>query len=674
MIFYIGPGAGFVFGGTFIAVLAALFSGFLSLFLWPIRLIRRTISGARAYRDAKVRRIVYLGLDGFDPKLAERFLEEGKLPNLQKLKERGTYSRLRTTFPCLSPVAWSCFATGGNPAKHNIYDFLTRSLKTYAPELSSSRVRPPARKIKIFGKEIPLGKPVVELKRKSVTFWKLLGDNEIHSTILRVPITFPPEKFNGHLLSAMCTPDLRGTQGSFTFFSTAFDEVDETQGLRIPLRRTGDAITGVVWGPTDPGSDKHEALKLPFSIKKIEDGKAYALHADGRTHRLEPGKYSEWLPLRFRSGMMGAAKGIARVLITATEPDFELYMTPINIDPGAPALPISHPASYAIYLSKLMGSYATLGLAEDTWALNERVIDEQAFLDQAYLNHHEREEMFFNALEKTPRGVVACVFDASDRIQHMFYRTLVPDHPANVGRDIEPWKHVLEDMYARMDDLVGRTMEKLHPDDLFFVLSDHGFESFVRGMNINSWLRDEGYLVLKPGKTTSGDFFADVDWDKTRAYTVGLGGIYLNRKGRESRGIVAPGPEAEALKEEIQRKLEGVIDPERDMVAVQKVSISSKVYKGPYLGNGPDLLVGYSKGYRVSWAAATGGITEHVFEDNDKAWGGDHCIDPDLVPGVVFCSKPLAVENPGLEDMAPTALAQFGLPVPKHMEGRVLVS
>src|SRR5688572_5782486 len=142
MILYIGPGAGFVFGGTFIAVLAALFSGFLSLFLWPIRLIRRTISGARAYRDAKVRRIVYLGLDGFDPKLAERFLEEGKLPNLKKLADRGTYTRLRTTFPCLSPVAWSCFATGGNPAKHNIYDFLTRSLKTYAPELSSSRVRP----------------------------------------------------------------------------------------------------------------------------------------------------------------------------------------------------------------------------------------------------------------------------------------------------------------------------------------------------------------------------------------------------------------------------------------------------------------------------------------------------------------------------------------------------
>ena len=673
MILYIGPGAGFVFGGTFIAVLAALFSGFLSLFLWPIRLIRRTISGARAYRDAKVRRIVYLGLDGLDPKLVERFLEEDKLPNLKKLSERGAYSRLRTTFPCLSPVAWSCFATGGNPAKHNIFGFLSRSVKTYAPELSSSRVRPASRTIKIFGKEIPLGKPEVELRRKSVPFWKLLGDHEIHSTILRIPITFPPEKFNGHLLSAMCTPDLRGTQGSFSFYSTKFDEVDQSQGLRLPLSQSGDSMTGEVWGPPDPDSDKGESLKLPFVIKKIEDGKAYNFTADGQTWRLEPGKYSDWLPMRFRSGMVGTAKGIARVLITGTDPDFELYMTPINIDPASPALPISHPASYAIYLSKLMGSYATLGLAEDTWAMNEKVINEDEFLEQAYLNHDEREEMFFNALEKTPRGVVACVFDASDRIQHMFYRTMIPDHPGNKGRDIEKYKDVLEDMYVKMDELVGRTMEKLHPEDLFFVLSDHGFESFVRGMNLNAWLREEGYLVLNDGKKVSGDYFADVDWSKTKAYTVGLGGIYLNRKGRESKGIVAPGKEAEALKLEIKKKLEGVMDEERDTVAVQKVRISSKIYKGPYLGAGPDLLVGYSKGYRASWAAATGGITEEVFEDNDKAWGGDHCIDPVLVPGVLFSSKPLTKENPGLEDMAPTALTMFGLDVPKYMEGQPLV-
>ncbi len=674
---YIGPGAGFVFTGTFLALLAALFSGAVSLMIWPVRAVRRLFTGARAYKDAKVKRIVYLGLDGLDPKLCERYMAEGKLPNLKKLADQGDYSRLRTTFPCLSPVAWSCFATGGNPAKHNIFGFLSRNPKTYAPELSSSRVRPPSRVLTIGKLKIPLGRPEVEMKRKSVPFWKLLGDHEIHSTILRVPITFPPEEFKGHVLSAMCTPDLRGTQGSFSFYSTAFDAVDKSNGLRIPLRKTASGFEGEVHGPPDPESPTGESIKIPMTIR-VRKGRRgspdrYELRVSGETHTLAPGKYSAWLPMRFSSGMLASAKGIARVLITATEPDFELYMTPINIDPASPALPISYPESYAIYLSKLMGSYATLGLAEDTWALNEGVIDERAFLEQAYLNHEERETMFFNAIEKTPRGVVACVFDASDRVQHMFYRCFNPEHPANKGRDVEPYKQVIEKLYQKMDDLVGRTISKLGKDTLLFVLSDHGFETFQRGVNLNSWLRDNGYLVLKDGATESGEFFETVDWTKTRAYSVGLGGVYLNRVGRESKGVVKRGKEAKALRKEIADKLSGLRDEERDAIAIRKVELSAKLYRGPYLDGGPDLLIGYNRGYRASWSAVTGGVSRDVFEDNDKAWGGDHCIDPELVPGVLFCNRKLAIENPGLEDMAPTALSMFGLKPPRHMEGRVLV-
>jgi len=674
MILYIGPGAGFVFGGTFIALAAALLSGFLSLFLWPIRLIRQSLTGVRAYRDAKVRRIVFLGLDGLDPKLCERYMAEGKLPNFKRLAESGHYSRLRTTFPCLSPVAWSCFATGGNPAKHNIFCFLTRNAKTYAPELSSSRVRPSSRTIKLFGREFTVGAPEVELRRKSVPFWKLLGDHDIHSTILRVPITFPPEKFNGHVLAAMCTPDLRGTQGSFSFYSTAFVEPSNSNGLRLPLRREAGVFHGEIWGPPDPESSSGAHLRLPFTVKPDAGGTSYTLTVNGKSHTFERGKYSDWIHMQFTSGMLGRAKGIARFLVTSTDPHFEVYMTPINIDPSSPALPISHPSSYAIYLSKLIGSYATLGLAEDTWALNERVIDEAAFLEQAWLNHSEREKMFFNALEKTPRGVVACVFDASDRIQHMFFRYFVPDHPGNRGRDTEVYKNVVEETYIEMDRLVGKTMAQIGPKDLLFALSDHGFETFVRGVNLNSWLRDHGYLVLKDGRKVGGDFFEHVDWDRTRAYAVGLGGLYINRVGREAKGTVKPGAEAEALKQEIKSKLEGMRDDERDAVGIQKVSISSQIYKGPYLGNGPDLLIGYAKGYRASWASVTGGVTEQVFEDNEKAWGGDHCIDPDLVPGVLFSNRKLDRMDPGLEDMAPTALSQFGLTIPKHMEGRPLLS
>ena len=670
-MFYIGPGAGFVLGGTFVALIAGLFSGLLSLLRFPVRLVIRTLRGSKAYRDAKVKRIVYLGLDGLDPKLCEKFMAEDKLPNLQRLRDEGGYSRLRTTFPCLSPVAWSCFATGANPAKHNIFGFLSRNTKTYTPELSSSVVRPPSRVLEIGKLKIPLGRPEVEMRRKSVPFWKLLGDHDIHSTILRVPITFPPEEFNGHLLSAMCTPDLRGTQGSFSFYSTAFTRVDESQGLRIPLRKAGDRFASEIHGPEGPEGEG--VLELPFTLEPSRAGEGrWTLRVDGRSFELEPGKYSEWIPIRFSAGFVGAARGIVRVLITNTEPDLELYMTPINIDPESPALPISYPENYAVYLAKLMGSYSTLGLAEDTWALNERVIDEQAFLDQAYLNHGEREQMFFNALDTTPRGVVACVFDASDRIQHMFYRTLEPNHPANQGRETERYAGVLEDMYKRMDELVGRTMRSLGDDTLLFVLSDHGFESFQRGVNLNTWLHQNGYLVLEDGAELGQDFFKGVDWTKTRAYAVGLGGLYINRVGREAKGVVEP-DEVDALKRELATKLSGLQDPERETTAIVKVQLSSDLYKGPYLNAGPDLLIGYNRGYRASWASVTGGLTDEVFEDNEKAWGGDHCIDPTLVPGVIFCNRSLAKQDPGLEDMAPTAMHMFGLQPPPHMEGGVLV-
>ena len=669
LLAYIGPGAGFVLGGTFVALIVGIFTGLVSLIRWPVRFIYRTLRGGKAYREAKVKRIVYLGLDGLDPKLCEQFMAEDKLPNLQRLRAEGGYSRLRTTFPCLSPVAWSCFATGANPAKHNIFGFLSRSTKTYMPELSSSVVRPPSRVLEIGKLEIPLGRPEVEMRRKSVPFWKLLGEHDIHSTILRVPITFPPEEFNGHLLSAMCTPDLRGTQGSFSFYSTAFTRVDESQGMRIPLRKTETGFESKVLGPQGPEGD---ALEVPFSLRRAKSGEHWELEVDKRTHELVPGKYSEWIPLRFSSGMLGSAKGIVRVLITSTEPEVELYMTPINIDPESPALPISYPENYAVYLAKLMGSYSTLGLAEDTWALNERVIDEQAFLDQAYLNHGEREQMFFNALEKTPRGVVACVFDASDRIQHMFYRTLEPDHPANRGRETEAYTGVLEDMYKRMDDLVGRTMQRLDEDTLLFVLSDHGFESFQRGVNLNTWLHQNGYLVMKEGAQFDQDFFRGVDWSKTRAYAVGLGGLYINRVGRESKGIVKRG-EVDALKRELAAKLDGLVDPERGATAIIKVHLSSDLYKGPYLNAGPDLLIGYNKGYRASWASVTGGVSVEVFEDNSKAWGGDHCIDPDLVPGVLFSNKKVLVDDPGIEDLAPNTMSMFGLKPPRHMEGRPII-
>lgn len=658
---YIGPGAGFAFMGSFLSLLTGFFLTVGSLISWPFRMAWQLVRRRQGFRHASAKKIIFLGLDGLDPRLTERFMDEGKLPNLSKLREQGSYSRLRTTFPALSPVAWSTFATGVNPAKHNIFDFVNRNTKSYVPELAAAKVHPPARVLKIGRYRIPLSSAQVEMKRKSEPFWKILGKQQIGSTILRVPITFPPDRFHGRQLSAMSTPDLRGTQGSFTQFTTRLDRPDFESGNRFPLARVDGGFEGSLEGPEDAMVDNGPALKIPFKIRV--DGKQARLEIAGQNVALTPGKYTPWMKLKFRSAMGVSVHGIARFLLTETEPDFSVYASPIQIDPEKPALPISHPSYYAAYLAKLLGTYSTLGMAEDTWALNEGVLNHDQFLDQSYSLLAEREAMFRNALEKTRRGVVACVFDTSDRVQHMFFR-----HQDDGTRHAK----TIEDLYRRMDDLVGLALSHADASTVLFVLSDHGFCSFRRGVNLNTWLLQNGYLFLKDGAKESGRYFKGVDWTRTRAYTVGLSGIYLNLKDRESGGIVAPGAEAEQLRNELIEKLTNLKDEDTGEIGIRTVYATRSLYRGPYLNDAPDLIPGYADGYRTSWDAAVGKITASVFEDNLKAWCGDHSVDPVLVPGVLFSNRKIAAENPGIEDLAPTALKIFGVAKPGWMDGCAL--
>jgi predicted AlkP superfamily phosphohydrolase/phosphomutase len=398
------------------------------------------------------------------------------------------------------------------------------------------------------------------------------------------------------------------------------------------------------------------------------------LNIRGEKIKIRQGAYTNWVRLPFKLGFGKKVYGIGRFFPMSLDPeDMKLYLSPINIDPESPALPISSPYIYSIYLSRLIGPYATLGLAEDTWALNERVIDEDAFLKQCYLNHEEREQMFFHELRKIKKGVCCCVFDTTDRIQHMFWRYRDGEsHPALRGLDPNSHAWVLEDLYKRMDSMIGKVLDMLDYNTLLMVISDHGFKSFQRGVNLNTWLYKNGYLALKEGATGKEDWLQAVDWSKTKAYTLGLSGIFLNIKGRESQGIVSPGKEAQKLKEELIQKLTGLKDMDRRENAITTVYDSASVHHGPYSQDGPELIIGYSPGYRASWEAATGMVTDSVCSDNIKSWSGDHCIDPEHVPGVFFSSRPPDKMDPKLIDIAPTLLWEFGLKIPPNMEGRPL--
>lgn len=666
---YIGPGAGFAFLSSFLIFFLIFFLAALLFVTWPVRWAWRAIFRGHAKRGDFKGKVVIIGLDGFDPARCQAMMDKGELPNFRKLGEKGSFRRLATTTPAISPVAWSSFQTGVNPASHNIFDFLTPDRRRYLPLLSSAYIGTSRKVLKVGKWRIPIGKPELRLNRKSKPFWAILGEHSIFSSIIRVPITFPPEKFNGVLLSAMCAPDLRGTQGTFTYFT---DDPEASKiyagGTLVNVRRNGDVITSMLAGPENTLRADGGFMTVPLSVTL--NGIEAAISLDGQKLSLKVGQSSEWLRIAFKPGLGIKVHGVCRLFLKSIEPNFGLYVSPINIDPDRPALPISHPIYYSTYLAKIIGPYSTLGLAEDTWALNEGVLTESAFLEQCWRHHEEREKMLFDAIEHTPDGCVVCVFDTPDRIQHMFSRYLLDDHPANRGKSVTEHPSAVDDLYRRCDELLGKAVEKIGKNDVLIVMSDHGFKVFRRGVNLNSWLYREGYLSLKEDASASGEWFEKVDWSRTKAYALGLGGIYINRVGREKNGAVQSGEESIKLISELSGKLNGLKDPETGDLAISRVYAARESYTGPYIDNAPDLVVGYGDGYRASWDGVTGFVNDVVFEDNVKSWSGDHCVDPELVPGVFFCNRKAESSAPRIVDVAPTVLKIFGIEKPSYMDGK----
>jgi predicted AlkP superfamily phosphohydrolase/phosphomutase len=677
---YIGPGAGFALLSSFLVLFTTIILAAFSLLILPFRFLFRLIL-RKSRPKPWIERLIVVGFDGQDPKITERLMKEGKLPNFKRLADKGSYSPLRTTYPSISPVAWSSFSTGTNPARHNIFDFLDRDRRTYLPVLSSTHIGGLEKFLKIGRYRVPLRKPEVRLLRKSKPFWSILGEHNIWSSIIRVPITFPPDHFYGAQLSAMCVPDLLGTQGTFLYFTTRPSEAHFKEGgMRIPLAANGtnaDRFETKIEGPENAFREDNAKLALPLTIELDRVAGHARVTIQDTTVELKPGRLSDWVTLTFKAAPGIKVSGICRMEVLEMAEHFSLYMTPINIDPEKPAMPISHPSYYSTYLAKKIGPYTTLGLAEDTWALNEGVTSDGTFLQQAYDIDRERQDMFFAALNRLRRGSLVCVFDATDRIQHMFWHYIEEGHPANRNGKADlvgKYGKSIEEIYIHNDKLVGKVLDGLKDGDLLFVISDHGFNSFRRGVNLNSWLHANGYLALKDGKDGSTEWLRDVDWSRTKAYCLGLTGMFLNMKGREAEGIVVPGEEATRVKEEIISKLNGLMDEEKREVGIKEVFDTAKVYGGPYVENAPDLIIGYNGGYRISWDGATGMVSGPVFQDNVKSWSGDHCIDPRLVPGILFCSRKIDSKDPALIDIAPSALRLFGLDPPDHMDGKPLFS
>lgn len=671
---YVGPGAGFAFAGSFLFIFLAFFLAIFNFITFPVRALIQFVKRIKTLKNAKFKRTVIIGFDGMDFNLLNKFMKEGKkFPNFEKLMKEGTFAPLQSTEPPISPVAWSTFATGVNPGKHNIFDFLTTDRNTYMPKMSGSDIIPPKKNLKIGKYTIPISKAKVELLRKSKSFWKIVSGKGIFSTVLRIPYSFPPEKFYGLMVSGLGTPDLRGTQGSFSFYS---DEKNKDSSVsegvfQEILQTTEGSYHAVLNGPGNPFVKGNPPLEVKFSLSVDKEKNGASVKIGKDEFFLEKGKISDWKKIDFKAGFIKIS-GIAQFFLEETKP-LKLYISPINIDPGAPSMAVSHPKIFSVYLSKLLGSFATLGMAEDTWALNERVLSEEGFFQQVYVYQDEREKMFWDTFRKYKKGLIVQVFEATDRIQHMFWRYLKDSgSPADTPSKEDHIVNAVYGSYKRMDDFLGKLLPKIGKDDLFMIVSDHGFNKVNRDFHLNSWLYKEGYLVMKDGKKGSDKFYADVDWSKSRAYGQGLHGIFVNMKGRERFGIVDPGDETESLKNEILEKLKKVKDPLNNDVVAKGVYKREELYKGPYLKNAADIVIGYNLGYRVSPESAVNYVGDEIVSDNKRMWSGDHSFTRSFIPGIFFCNRKIKVKEPSIADISPTILSAFGIKKPTFIDGKDL--
>ncbi len=654
------------------------------------------------------RRVLVLGIDGMDPDLlAEAIrLHPERMRNFAALvQEGGGIHRLGTSTPPQSPVAWSNFITGLDPGGHGIFDFIHRDPMTrdVAPSVTRSEE---AKNIPFGDWQFPVGGDS-ESNRTGTAFWELLRERGVPADIWRMPANFPVVKSAGWSFSGMMTPAVDSPYGEYHLYTTNPPPSALVGEGRIEgVRRYGDLIDLQLRGPANPFRKDLSRATLPLRVHIDPEANAAVLDIDGQPLVLQPGQWSEFAAVNFKLLPAGAMSigGTVRFLLKSITPVFELYASPINIDPENPMTPVSEPDDASARVAEQIGRFYTQGMPEDVNALKDKALTDREFLAQSDLVHDEGVRMMQLALTRwreNPRGGLAFFyFSGVDLCGHMLWRHHDEEHPHHdkefAARDLsdwsgipgDTWKNVIVDLYLRMDPVLGQIREALPPDALLIVMSDHGFASYRRKFNLNTWLYENGYLVLKPGLTKELPredaryrpitLSADVDWSKTRAYGVGFNALYLNLRGREldnpetpedESGIVAPGAPAEALMDEIRAGLTGLRDG--DQQPILRVDRAIDIYQGPRRVEAPDLLVGYNAGYGNSDPSTLGRVPSTILEDNlGGTFNGNHLMAPEVVEGTLLTNGKVRAGAHKLEDLTVEILRQFGVQPGAEMRGR----
>jgi predicted AlkP superfamily phosphohydrolase/phosphomutase len=687
-------------------------------------------------------RVIVLGFDGADHALVAKGMAEGRLPNLAALAAKGGFSALTPTIPAQTPVSWSTFSTGLSPGRTLIFDFLKRNPKTYRPEFAiaeegskpflfgkGNRVGVPVvlgvlafvlvgLLLKILLRKrgegvrrgillaaavaaalftflgirisslLPSEIPWPINNRRGTPFWEEAGRKGIASVVMHVPVTFPAVDYDhGRLLSGLGVTDVRGRVGTPSYYTSdpffAPRNRNEFSVELVRLESNKGAIATEVFGPYNKLFKEPPVIKIPMTLTVAEDGGDLTVAPNGSAPvTLKVGDWSPWVVFTFRFNSIVKMTGIGRFHLVALAPEIRLYLSPIHFNPSdlPPSVKITAPASLSKKLADRYGLYKTMGWQVDTWSMSEETIDEKTFLEDVDHTIEPFRKMMNDFLDEKDVRLFVQIYEFPDRVAHCFWRFLDPQHPAYDAAKAAQWAPAVDKTYARMDEIVGDAMKKLGPGDVLIVLSDHGFATWRRSVNYNTWLVQNGFMTLTGGEGKQadlemlfgqGEFWPNVDWSKTKAYAMGLGDIYINVKGREGKGSVSPGAEYEAVRGEIQRKLVTLVDPKTGQRAVSRIFTREEAYGSFDADVIPDLFVTNTAGTRIGWQGSLGVVTKEMFEDNAQIWSGDHCsLDPAIVPGILVSNRALpGGKQPGIADVPATIYSVLGVPPPEKLDG-----
>ncbi len=626
------------------------------------------------------KKVVVLGLDGLDPNLLQGLIDTGRAPNFAKLAQLGSFRPLATTMPALSPVAWSSFITGLTPGGHGIGDFIMRDPDTYLPVFSIYESTPVTRTLSLGQYELPVSGGEQRSMRRGRPFWSWLKERGIPSYVAKIPTNFPVDEHADVSIGGMGTPDLADAYGMFNFFTTDpwQDFPDLSGGYVQYVELHDDVLKSELIGPPgyaapgDGRKDPHAGMvKAPFELHLDRQNEAARLVIGDHSVVLTKGDFSDWVPVEFEVlPVVGKVSGIARFLLQEVGPHVRLYVTPINIDPSNQAAPVTFPEEYGAELAHEIGPWGTKGLPGDTKAFDQGVFKDEDYVKQAEYILQERMAMFDYAWSRFDEGFFYFYVSNTDQDAHMLWRNMDPTHPMHKESDVR-FSGYLHHLYEEMDRLVGRVLPAVDDDTLLLVCSDHGFAQFGRQFHLNTWLRDNGFLTLKESaQKKEVANILDVDWKRTYAYGLGFNGLYLNLKGREKQGVVDPGSSvARQIQERLTTQLQGLKDDETGRQPIHKVYRRDDLYTGAQTPDMPELLVGWTPGYRNASSSVVGETGKATIDLNPWAWSGDHSMSVELIPGVLFSSKPLRKQLPSILDLPVTILEWFGIDKPEEMVG-----